>query len=423
MNLFWVLFITLYLLQFVFFTGLEVLNLRHLRRMGSQCPAVFLQFIDEQLYRRTMNYTRDKTVLEMARGAVSEALLLAMIVSGFLAGMDATLSEVFASPGARGLLFFLAPGLILYIAGLPFGYRRTFVIEERYGFNRTTRGRWVMDQVKGGMLSLVILAPLLLLVLWLVRAHPEAWWLWAFGAVSAVQLLMAVLYPRCIAPIFNRFRPLEDRLLAEKVRGLMERNGIRVERILEMDAGVRSRHSNAYFTGLGKTKQIVLFDTLLESHPHEEILAVLAHEAGHFKRRHILKQLVASEAALLLGFYGTARLLEWSALTSAFGFEQAPHHAGLFLLMIFWQKAGAFFLPFFMAQSRRFEREADAFSARMLGTAEPLITAFKRMAAHNLANLVPHPLYVAFHYSHPPLAERITLLENAFNIPSQGGAR
>jgi STE24 endopeptidase len=423
MNLFGASFIVLYLLQFAFFAGLEVLNLRHLRRMGSQCPAVFLQFIDEPLYRGTMDYTRDKTVLGMARGAVSEALLLTMIVSGVLAVMDARLSEVLQWPAARGLLFFLAPGLILYIAGLPFEYRRTFVIEERYGFNRTTRGRWVMDQVKGGMLSLVIFAPLLLLVLWLVRVHSETWWLWAFGAVSAVQLLMAVLYPRCIAPIFNRFRPLEDRLLAEQVRELMERNGVRVERILEMDAGARSRHSNAYFTGLGKTKQIVLFDTLLESHPHDEILAVLAHEAGHFKRRHILKQLAVSELALLLGFYGTARLLEWPPLTSAFGFDPASHHAGLFILMVFWQKAGAFLLPLFMAQSRRFEREADAYSARMLGTAKPLVTAFKRMAAHNLANLVPHPFYVAFHYSHPPLAERITLLENAFNTPPQGGAR
>jgi len=422
MNLFSVSFIVLYLLQFTFFAGLEVLNLRHLRRMGSRCPAVFLQFIDEPLYRATMDYTRDKTVLGMARDAVTEVLLLAMVVSGILAMLDARLSEVLQSPAARGLFFFLVPGLILHVAGLPFEYRRTFVIEDRYGFNRTTRGRWVMDQVKGGLLSLVIFAPLLLLVLWLIRAYPETWWLWAFGAVSAVQFLVAVLYPRCIAPIFNRFRPLDDRLLAEKVRGLMDRNGIRVNRILEMDAGVRSRHSNAYFTGLGRTKQIVLFDTLLESHPHDEILAVLAHEAGHFKGRHILKQLAVSELALLVGLYGTARLLEWPLLTSAFGFEQAPHHAALFILMVLWQKAGAFLLPFFMAQSRRFEREADAFSARMLGTAEPLITAFKRMAAHNLANLVPHPFYVAFHYSHPPLAERISLLENAFNTPLRGDA-
>lgn len=423
MNLFRVLFVALYLLQFAFFAGLEVLNLRHLRRMGSRCPAVFRDFMDEALYRRTMDYTRDKTVLGLAREAVSETVLLAMIVTGFLAVMDARLWEVFASPGARGLLFFLIPGLILYVAGLPFAYRRTFVIEERYGFNRTTPARWVMDQVKGAVLSLIVFAPLLLMVLWLVRAHPEAWWIWAFGVVSTVHLLVAVLYPRCIAPIFNRFRPLQDRLLAEKVRELMERNGVRVERILEMDAGVRSRHSNAYFTGLGKTKQIVLFDTLMESHPHDEVLAVLAHEAGHFKRRHILKQLAASELALLLGFYGTARLLEWPALTSAFGFEQASHHAGLFILTVFWQKAGAFLLPLYMAQSRRFEREADAYSARMMGTAEPLVTAFKRMAAHNLANLAPHPLYVTFHYSHPPLAERIALLENVFSTPFGGKAR
>jgi STE24 endopeptidase len=299
------------------------------------------------------------------------------------------------------------------VIGLPFGYRGTFVVEERYGFNRTTRSRWIADHLKSGALSILIFCPLLMLVLWLIRTSPATWWIWAFGAVSAVQLLVVVLYPCCIAPLFNRFQPLEDRSLAEKVRDLMDRNGIVVKRILEMDAGTRSRHSNAYFTGLGRTKQIVLFDTLIEAHPHEEILAVLAHEVGHFKGRHILKQLVLSELGLLLGLYLTSRLLDWPPLTSAFGFENAPHHAGLFILVVFWQKAGAFLIPFFMAQSRRYEREADAFSARMLGTAAPLITAFQRMAAHNLSNLVPHPLYVAFHYSHPPLAERIEWLETA----------
>lgn len=421
MNPFSLMFTVLCLVHLAGFTGLELLNLRHLRRTGSRCPASFRQFVDETLFRKTIDYTRDKTLLETAHSAVSEMLLLTLIVSGFLAAADAWISRVFPWPPARGLVFFLVPGLILYGAGLPFAYRRTFVIEERYGFNRMTRGRWVMDQVKGGALSLIVFAPLLLLVLWLLRAYPETWWLWAFGAVSVVQLLLAVLYPRCIAPLFNRFRPLEDPLLERKVREIMERNSIRVERVLEMDAGVRSRHSNAYFTGLGKTKQIVLFDTLLDSHPHDEILAVLAHEAGHVKGRHILKQLIVSEGALLIGFYGTARLMEWPALTAAFGFDPAFHPAALFLLAIFWRKAGAFLLPIFMAQSRRFEREADAFSVRALGTGEPLANALKRMAAHNLANLVPHPLYVAFHYSHPPLAERIALLENVSRSP-QGGS-
>jgi STE24 endopeptidase len=413
MNGFWAFFVAFYILHFLFFSGLEVLNLRHLRRMGTRCPEIFRGFIDETLYSRTVDYTRDRASLGLSHEIVSEAVLLLMIVSGFLAGLDVRLSEVFHSPVFRGLAFFLTPALILHVNGLPFSYRHTFVVEERYGFNTTTLPRWVADRLKSGVLSLFIFCPLLMLVLWLIRAFPTAWWIWAFGAVSAVQLLVVVLYPCCIAPLFNRFQPLGDRSLAEKVQDLMDRNGIVVKRILEMDAGTRSRHSNAYFTGLGRTKQIVLFDTLIEAHPHEEILAVLAHEVGHFKGRHILKQLVVSEAALLLGFYLASRLLDRLLLTSSFGFENAPQHAGLFLLMILWQKAGAFLMPLFMALSRRFEREADAFSARMLGTPAPLITAFKRMAAHNLSNLVPHPLYVAFHYSHPPLAERIELLESA----------
>ncbi len=413
MNVFWAFFVALYILHFLFFGGLEVLNLRYLRRMGTRCPEMFRGFIDEALYSKTVDYTRDRASLGLTHEIIAEVVLLAMIVSGFLAGVDEKLSEVFDSPIFRGLVFFLTPALILYLIGLPFSYRRTFVVEERYGFNRTTLSRWVADHLKSGALSILIFSPLLVLVLWFIKTYPATWWIWAFGAVSAVQLLVVVLYPCCIAPLFNRFQPLGDRSLAEKVQDLMDRNGIVVKRILEMDAGTRSRHSNAYFTGLGRTKQIVLFDTLIEAHPHEEILAVLAHEVGHFKGRHILKQLVLSEIGLLLGLYLTSRLLDWPPLTSSFGFENAPQYAGLFILMILWQKAGAFLMPLFMAQSRRYEREADACSASMLGAAAPLVTAFKRMAAHNLSNLVPHPLYVAFHYSHPPLAERIELLEAA----------
>lgn len=414
MDSFRIVFIAVYLLQFAFFFGLEVLNLAHLRRVGGKVPRQFQGFIDEPLYRKTAEYTRCRVIPGLAHEIVTQTALFVMMVSGFLSTADSRLFSDIQSPALGGLLFFLVPALLLYVLGLPFGYVQTFVIEEKFGFNRSTRLRWVTDQLKVGVLSLSILSLLILLILWLIRTFPVYWWLCSFGAVSLTQVLLAVLYPRCIAPLFNRFQPIREGPLADKIRDLMVRNSIRVKRILEMNAGIRSRHTNAYFTGMGKTKQIVLFDTLLEAHPDDEILAVLAHEVGHFKGRHVLKQLIISEAGLFLGFLLTGWMLQWPALYADFAFDPSRLHTGLFVLAVFWQKAGTFFLPFFMGLSRQFERQADAFAARMMGTALPLITAFKRMAAHNLANLAPHPLYVAFHYSHPPLAERITLLENAF---------
>jgi STE24 endopeptidase len=414
MDSFRVVFIAVYILQFAFFVGLELLNLAHLRRVGAEVPGLFRGFIDEPRYGKIAEYTRSRAIPGLAHEMLEQASLFFMMISGFLVSLDGALASSIHNAALRGLFFILTPALLLHVLGLPFGYVQTFVIEENYGFNRTTRPRWVMDQLKMGVLSLMILSLLLLPILWLIQAFPAYWWLCGFVAVSLVQILIAVLYPRCIAPLFNRFEPIREGPLADKIRNLMQRNSIRVKRILEMNAGIRSRHTNAYFTGMGKTKQIVLYDTLLEAHPQEEVLAVLAHEVGHFKGKHVLKQLIISEVGLFVGFLLTGLLLQWPALYLDFGFDPSRHHAGFFILAVFWQKAGAFFLPFFMGLSRRFEREADVFAARMMGTARPLITAFKRMAAHNLSNLSPHPLYVIFHYSHPPLAERITLLENSF---------
>ena len=216
-----------------------------------------------------------------------------------------------------------------------------------------------------------------------------------------------------IAPLFNKFEPVRDEALAGKIQALMAENGIRVKKILQMDAGVRSRHTNAYFTGIGKTKQIVLFDTLLASHTQEEILAVLAHEAGHFRRKHVLKQLAIFEAFFLVAFYLTSLLIEWPPLYAAFGFSAPVTYAGLFLAGIVWQKAGFFLQPVYMAISRHFERQADIFAVNMIGTSAPMTTALRRLAADNLSNLNPHPLYVRFHYSHPPITERVSILEKA----------
>ena len=405
-------FLAVYVLQTCLDLWMERLNLRYASQLGDKVPRPFEGLINEKQLAEMRSYNVDKTRVRVSQQLASDLVLLTLILSGFPVFLEGMFMKWGVPFYPAGLLFFVVPGLVLYAIGLPFSYYQTFVIEERFGFNRSTVRIWVLDHLKSGLLGVVLFAILLFLILWLIRIFPAEWWLWGFAIVSCVQSLLGILYPVIIAPIFNKFEPVQDELLAKKLTRLVEENGIKVKRILQMNAGIRSRHSNAYFTGLGRTKQIVLFDTLIESHSHDEILSILAHEVGHFKRKHITKQLLLFEVTMLVAFYLTALLMSWHSLYSAFGFTQPQAYVGLFFIGIIWQKASFFVQPFFMAVSRRFEREADLYASRLVETPRPLIAALKRMAKENLSNLTPHPLYVLFNYSHPPLIERIALLED-----------
>jgi STE24 endopeptidase len=325
--------------------------------------------------------------------------------------LDGLASDWRLPPIAAGLFFFLIPGIISWFLDLPFDYYHTFVIEEKFGFNQSSRKVWISDQLKSGILSLILLVLILSLLLGMIGLSPRCWWLWGFLALSVLQLLLTILYPILIAPLFNKFVPIQNEALGEKIKHLMETAAIPIKGIFQMDAGKRSRHTNAYFTGLGKTKRIVLYDTLIQSHPQEEVLAVLAHEAGHFKKKHILKQFLLLESAMLVFFYLAFRLIDWPLLYATFGFGGPKVYAGLMLIGILAQKAGFFLLPFSMALSRRFERQADVLAVKLLRDAQPMISGLKRLAADNLSNLFPHPLYVRFHYSHPPFLERMDSLQ------------
>ncbi len=407
-NIVLTIFLVVYVVHEFFVLLMERINTAYLLRQGGRVPPEVAEFIDERKYRDIVSYSVDKARFGMLEQVVTSLFLLVLILSGFLPFLDGTL------PGSRiihGLLFLLLIIMILHVVEIPFDYYHTFVIEEKFGFNKSSLKTWLSDQVKGFLVSFILLSILIAVVLYVIEKFPDSWWVWAFLAVSIIQLLLTVLYPVLIAPIFNKFEPLKDEILSKKVSELMENNGIRVKGIFQMDAGKRSRHTNAYFTGLGKTKRIVLFDTLIEMHPHEEILAVLSHEIGHFKKKHILKQLLIFELSMLGAFYVIYRTIGWNALYSTFGFSGVKPYVGLFLMGIFVGKLSYFLKPFYMAISRKFEREADAFGAMLMGTGRFLARALKRMAADNLANLTPHPLYVWFNYSHPPILERIRMLD------------
>jgi STE24 endopeptidase len=297
------------------------------------------------------------------------------------------------------------------ILNLPFSLYNTFVIEKKYGFTTITLSLWITDLIKSLFISTIIMGILLGAFLTLLYYAKTTWWLWVWLFFSAFQLLLVWVYPVLIAPLFNKFEPVKDETLTEAILGLVAKAGLKTEGVYQIDAGTRSRHTNAYFTGLGKTKRIVLYDTLLSSHTPDEILSVLAHEIGHWKKRHILQQLVFTEIASLAALYLVYRLVEWPLLYHTFGFEQTLPYVGLLLLAALLSPLAFFLTPVGSVIMRKFEREADDYSFDMVGAAIPLANALKRLAKDNLANLHPHPFYAWFYYSHPPLTERIDYLQ------------
>ena len=246
----------------------------------------------------------------------------------------------------------------------------------------------------------------------MIRYAGNTWWIWTWAVFFSFQLLMTVLYPTVIAPIFNKFTAIENHGLAKKIKELSEREGLAVKGIFQMDEGRRSHHTNAYFTGLGKVKRIVLYDTLLEAHNEDEILAILAHEIGHLKKNHIKKQLAIVGVVSIVIFYMASKMITWETMYSAFGFSLMPIYVGLFLISVFWEPFEFFLSPAALAISRRFEHDADRYAFRLLRSTKPFIEALKKLARDNLSNLRPHPIYVRFNYSHPPVLERIKKLED-----------
>jgi STE24 endopeptidase len=311
----------------------------------------------------------------------------------------------------QALIFFGVFAAIGGIAGIPFDLYDTFVLEKKYGFSTITWRIWITDLIKSIIISAILLSIMVSAFMAFILYLPASWWFWAWVFFTLFEILMLWLYPVVIAPLFNKYEPIQDELLKGEITALMEKAGLKAKGIYSVDEGKRSKHTNAYFTGIGKTKRIVLYDTLLASHTPEEIIAVLAHEIGHWKKKHILKQLIFMIIISLVLLYCVYLIINWPPLYGAFGLKDTPMYVGLFLISLYLGAAGFFLSPIGAALSRRYEREADLIAWELTGTAAPMINALKRLAKDNLANLHPHPLYVWFYYSHPPLVERIASLK------------
>jgi STE24 endopeptidase len=388
------------------------LNTVYFKRVGNRVPQEFQGFLDDEKLMEMSRYTLDNTRFAMLQSTLGKCAFLTVILSGLLPWLSDLLTGMNA--WASAMTFFAVLAVLSVVFELPFSWYHNFVIEERFGFNTKTIRIWITDLLKSLLVGGMIGGLLLSAILGLIYYTGRLWWVLAWGFFMGFQLLMTVLYPTVIAPMFNTFSPIEDDTLRARIEGLSLQQGFRIKGIFQMDATKRTRHTNAYFTGLGATKRIVLYDSLLSAHTHDEILAILAHEIGHMKNRHLIKQVAMTATISMVLFYLASRILTAPVAFETFGFSNIQAYVGLFLVGVLWEPVSFFLSPVAMAVSRRFEREADFYACRTMSTGTPLITALKKMARENLANLRPHPLYVWFNYSHPPLLQRIRYMASAW---------
>jgi len=391
---------------------LSRLNQNHVRAHANEVPVAFRGMVDEATYRRSIEYTLAKNRFGDVTNVFDAVVLITVLFSGVLPSAFGRFGADFGSSVWALASFLFVTGIVLSIPGLPFAWYAQFKIEERFGFNTTTVKTWILDCVKGFLLAVLFGYPLLVLVLKLVEWSGPNWWLWAAAVVIAFQLLLLLIAPAIIMPLFNKFTPLPDGTLRERLFALARRTDFPTRSIDIMDGSKRSRHSNAFFVGFGRFRKIALFDTLVAQLTEAELESVLAHEIGHYKKHHTLKLLAVSIVSVFVAFGATAWLAREPWFYRAFGFE---HHGGFVAanivpaLLLFALLAGtiSFWLsPFVHIWSRRFEYEADAFARAATGKPQSLVQALRKLSEKNLSNLTPHPLYSGFYYSHPTLLER-----------------
>lgn len=392
---------------------LRILNLRHLARHGAEVPPELQGEVESATLARMSAYTRDRARAGIVASLLSAAALIAALFGGLLGAYDRFIAEHFSSFVGSGVAFFLGLGWASTLLGIPLDLYLHFGVEARHGFNRLTPRLWLVDLLKSLMISSIIVAICATAAIAVVERFPHSWWLWVWLLTSGFGLLLLYVSPYLIEPLFFRMKPLRVEGLEREVRTLAERCGVHVSRVLEVDASRRSSHSNAYFTGIGNVKRVVLFDTLLERMTHAEILAVLAHELGHWKKHHVLQRLVVTQLLSLLGFYVAHRLVQWPELPALVGLEQASLPARAVIVAFVASLCTFPLTPVFSYWSRRHEWQADEFATRVTRHPEALASALSKLARDNLSNLHPHPLYAAFYYSHPEPTERVRALRGA----------
>lgn len=387
--------------------ALSALNRAEVRRHAGAPPPAAAAIMDRATYEKSAAYTLDKSRFGILTD-IFDALVLALVLFGGV--LPALFDHVVVWGDAEAVwtrvVFILIAGLLLSVPALPFEWWEQFHLEQKYGFNKSTAALWVSDKLKGAALAILLVGPLLFILLWLVQRAGPSWWIWGFAITFSYQLFLMVIYPRVFLPLFNKLTPLPEGELRTRLLALGDRTGFRAQTIEVIDGSKRSGHSNAYFTGFGRFRRIVLFDTLIAQLTPEELEAVLAHEIGHYRRGHIPKMIALSATMMLGGFAVIAWLARSAWFNRSFGFPEGEIAPSFLLfgllsgLLTFW------FTPLGNMLSRKHEYEADAFAREAVGGPGPMVGALRKLAQKNLSNLTPHPWFSAFFYSHPTLVER-----------------
>jgi len=408
MNWYLVIILVILIGDYVLGLVVDVLNVKYLK---TDLPAAFSGYYDEEKYRKSQEYLKENTRFGLITDSITTPAVIAFILLGGFNWVDQWARGFHWGPIGTGLIF---AAILLFgsqILSLPFSVYSTFVIEEKYGFNKTTPKTFVLDILKGWLLGVIIGAPVFSAVLWFFGQTGPMAWVYCWGALTVIQIFLMFIAPVVIMPIFNKFIPLEDRELKEAIEEYAKKQGFKMKGVFSMDGSKRSTKSNAFFTGFGRFRRIVLFDTLISKHTTEELVSILAHEMGHYKKKHILKSIIISILSTGLMFYILSIFMNNPGLFRAFQMEHVSIYASLFFFGFLYAPIDMILSIFGNMLSRRHEYEADAWAVRTYRRPQSMIAALKKLSVDNLSNLTPHPLKVFLSYSHPPVLERIRAIQ------------
>lgn len=386
-------------------------HIRHIETHRKQVPQAFSHTISLEAHQRAADYTTAKVKLRLSETIMESAILLALTLGGILQLLDNVWQQWLpAHEIVRGALVVCSAMLISSLATLPFDYIQTFNVDERFGFNKMSRAMFFNDLIKHTLVGLLLGGPILLVALWLMQSTGSGWWFYLWVVWSVFNLFMLAVYPTWIAPLFNKFSPLEDHSLKSRIEALMQKCGFASQGLFVMDGSTRSGHGNAYFTGFGKNKRVVFFDTLLEKLNADEIEAVLAHELGHFKHKHVIKRIIMMFGLSLLGLAVLGYLMQQDWFYQGLGVTHASNHMALLLFVLIAPVFMFVLRPLMAAYSRTNEFEADHYAAHQ-SRPQYLIDALVKLYRDNASTLTPDPLHSAFYDSHPPASLRIAKLQ------------
>jgi STE24 endopeptidase len=404
-------FITILVIVILDFFLERILEFLNRKYWSDNLPAELEEIYDIEKYRKSQLYLRANDKFSQVTESFNFILVMGMLLFGGFAFLDHYIRQLTTHPILLALLFFGILGLVADILGTPFSVYATFVIEERFGFNKTTIKTFILDKIKGWMLAIILGGGLLALVVWIYGVTGQWFWLIAWGIISFFTVFMTLFYSNIIVPLFNKQKPLEPGDLRDAIEAFAIKAGFNLRNIYVIDGSRRSTKANAYFTGLGRKKRIVLYDTLIKDHPKEELVAVLAHEIGHYKKKHTTIGTFTSIAQTGVMLFILSRLLGNPHLSAALGSSQPSFHLGVVAFGILYTPLSMILGLAMNAFSRKHEFQADHFAATQYYP-NSLRDALIRLSVNNLSNLRPHPVYVFFYYSHPPLLKRLEAIEN-----------